>query len=221
MSISDGRLIGQWQRSLRDDLAVNDIDLKVGFIMSTLADQYTDPSKGYQAGWHIRPVSKEHGDKGTRMIARLARVAERNVAPSIRRLTALGYLEKTFDYRQKSGWVNEHRLVFRWLAGQCPTEAQENTSEYRDVRRTHRGTSDGRTDNTAESPTNAPRNVTGDVPEVGSWGLAPEELVNSCDDAPAAKPRPRCDAADQERTEKLESRRVVRRPATSSVGPLE
>jgi hypothetical protein len=188
MSLSDSGFISRWQRDLRDDAAVNDIDLKVGFVMSTLADQYTDPSKGYEAGRHIRPVSKEHGDKGTRMIARLARVTGRNVAPSIRKLTALGYLEKTFDYRQKSGWVNEYRLVFRWLA--------------------------------AERPTDAPRNVARDVPEVDSWGFAPESMSGSYE-APAAEPRALPCRADQEKQEKPKGRRVVRRPAAPGAGPAE
>ena len=69
--MSDNGFISRWQRALRDDPETSDLDWKVGMALSTYADQYTDPARGYIAGHHARP--------GLTRLAQAAHVARRNV----------------------------------------------------------------------------------------------------------------------------------------------
>jgi hypothetical protein len=97
--MSDNGFISRWQRALRDDPKTSDLDWKVGMALSTYADQYTDPVKGFTAGHHARP--------GVVVLSRTSHVARRYIAAVLENLTCRGYIELAGVVKKK----NEYRVI--------------------------------------------------------------------------------------------------------------
>lgn len=101
--MSDNGFVPRWQRTLRDDPKTSDLDWKVGMALSTYADDYTDPAKGFIAGHHARP--------GVIRLSEVSHVARRYIRPVLENLLGRGYIEQTAACNKKLGKNTEYRLI--------------------------------------------------------------------------------------------------------------
>lgn len=113
--MSDNGFISKWQRALRDDPRTNELDWKVGMALSTFADQYTDPAKGYVAGQHARA--------GTARLSATSHVTSRWVPKVLETLASRGYIQQTVESNRRTGTKAEYCLLAQGQPSGCPGES--------------------------------------------------------------------------------------------------
>ena len=101
--MSDNGFISQWQRTLRDDPWTTDLEWKVGMALSTFADQYTDPAKGYIAGHHARP--------GLTRLSEASHVGRRYIPKVLSVLAERKLIELPDNHTKRSGKYYEYKLI--------------------------------------------------------------------------------------------------------------